>query len=231
MSRMWKRTIKIVTSILCIVLVITLGYFGYNIPVVINTVFASPDTQYAWINAVPKWTDDANYAWINAVPYILLEAGTVTPAIVNAPATWTINGITGSGTISPNTTYYSNPGGDTVAPTSANVTDGECRFTITNSSTMVIDLTVNFPDHTGGDASTNNNTGNNTATQFGAYSYFSGLPLANKVIAKNSGSAVAYSGLPATTNIKWGLEYKGQSNIWGSSNNMTSIVTITATAH
>lgn len=158
---------------------------------------------------------------------------TATPAFIsisNAPSTWTINGITGSGVIAPNTTYYSNPGGDTVSPTVGGATDGECRFTITNTSTVAINLTVLFPHHTGGDASTNSDAGTNGATSFGAKTYFTGQASAAWVVAKNTGSAVGKSALGAGVGIKWGLIYISQSNAWGSGTNMTSTVNITATA-
>lgn len=158
---------------------------------------------------------------------------TATPAFIsisNAPGDWTIGGITGTGKITPDTIYYSNPLGDTVAP-SATVVDGECRFTITNTSTIAIDLTVNFPNHTGGDASQNSNLGTNDTTKFGAYSYFSGKLFSAKVIAQASGSAEAYDNLAAATGIKWGLMYESQSDEWTSGTAMTSTVTISASAH
>jgi len=163
---------------------------------------------------------------------------TATPAyisITNAPGTWTINGILGSGVIETDTLYYSNPGGDTTSPTVTGATDGECRFLITNASTVAIDLTVVFPDHIGGDASTNSNTGSNGATSFGARTYFSGQASGAWVIAKNAGSAVGYDGLGATTDIRWGLIYESQTNAWTSGTAMTNTVaglnpvTITAT--
>lgn len=157
---------------------------------------------------------------------------TATPefiGIANAPGTWDINGITGSGYIVVDTVYWSNPLGDTTTPT-ATVVDGECRFTITNTSTVDIDLTVNFPDHTGGDASANSDLGTNSATEFGAYSYFSGELLSSKVIAKSTGSDVALDALTALTNVKWGIEYESQTNAWTTGTAMTSTVNIAATA-
>lgn len=157
---------------------------------------------------------------------------TATPeyiAITNAPATWTVNGLTGNSVIVVSTTYYSNPVGDTTVPTST-VVDGDCRFTVTNTSSVAIDLTVNFPDHTGGDASSNSDTGSGAATSFGAYTYFSGETFASKVIAKDTGSDVALDALGATTDILWGIEYDSQDNAWTSGTAMTSTVTITATA-
>lgn len=148
--------------------------------------------------------------------------------ISNTPSTWTINGITGSGKISEDTVYYSNPLGDTTVPT-ATVVDGECQFTVTNTSTVATDITVNFPDHSGGDASTNSNTGANGASSFGAYSYYSGMTYASKVVAKASASDVLKDGLAATTDIKWGIEYESQSDAWSSGTTMSSTVTITAT--
>lgn len=158
---------------------------------------------------------------------------TATPeyiAITNAPTTWTINGISGSGVIQTSTTYYSNPLGDTTSPTVTGVVDGECRFTITNTSSVAIDLTVLFPHHTGGDASTNGDTGAAGTTTFGAKSYFTGQLEAGWVIAKNSGSTVGKNALAATTNIKWGLIYASQTNAWTSGSAMSSTVNIAATA-
>lgn len=171
--------------------------------------------------AVPAMADTSQNVTVTATPSYV--------SIANSPGTWTINGITGGGTILPNTTYYSNPLGDTTSP-SATVVDGECRFTVTNTSTVATNIVVNFPNHSGGDASTNSNTGSNGATSFGAYAYYSGMTYANKVIAKATGSDNLITGQAATTDFKWGLEYTSQSDAWTSSTSMTSTVTITATA-
>jgi len=166
---------------------------------------------------------------------VLVTATPAFIAIANDPGTWVMNDIVGDGispkgTIAKDTTYYSNPLGDNLTPSDP-VVDGECRFTITNSSTVDIDLTVNFPDMAGGDASTNSNLGTNDTTKFGAYSYFSGENYSTqKTIAKASASVKAYENLVATTPIKWGLAYESQSNDWTSGDNMTSTATIIATA-
>jgi len=160
---------------------------------------------------------------------------TATPAfiaIANAPGAWTSNDVadaTGK-SIAIDTIYYSNPLGDTTIPSDP-VVDGECRFTITNTSSIITDLTVNFPNHAGGDASTNSDLGTNDTTKFGAYSYCTGMTYSTgKVIAKTAASDPMKEDLAATTNIKWGLAYESQSNAWTSGTNMTSTVTITATA-
>lgn len=158
---------------------------------------------------------------------------TGTPAYIEITTnvnTWTINGITGSGYMSNNTTYYSNPGGDTVAP-SATVVDGECRFDTTNGGNIAIDLSVNIPDFTGGDASTNSNLGTNDTTKFGAYTYVSGVAFASKVIAKASGSSVSISNLAAAADKYWGIMLTTQSNAWTSATAMSSSCTISAVAH
>ena len=161
---------------------------------------------------------------------------TATPAfigIANAPGDWDINDLVGVGVkgfIAPDTVYYSNPLGDCTVP-SDDVVDGECRFTITNTSTIVTDLTVNFPNHAGGDASTNSDLGTNDTTKFGAYSYCTGMTYSTgKVIAKTAASDAMKEDLGATTNIKWGLTYESQSDAWTAGTAMTSTVVITATA-
>lgn len=158
---------------------------------------------------------------------------TATPAfigIANDPSTWTLNGITGSGKIAPDTVYYANPLGDTTTP-SATVIDGECRFTITNSSTVATDLTVNCSDFSGGDANmTNSNDGSNGASSYGAYSWYSGMTYSSKVVMKTSASSVMKDGLAATTNIKWGAEIETQTGAWAGGSASTATMTITATA-
>ena len=148
-------------------------------------------------------------------------------AITNTPGTWTING---SGFMLPNTTYYSNPLGETTLPSDP-VVDGECRFTVTNaSSTVPLDLTVNFGHFTGGDAMQNSNSGNSGANAFGAYSYCSGMTYSSgKVIAKTTGSGLMKTNWTSST-LKWGLTIKTQSGDWTTGATQTATVTITATA-
>ena len=157
---------------------------------------------------------------------------TATPsyiAIANAPSTWTVNGITGGGKIAPATEYWSNPLGDTTTPSDP-VVDGECRFTITNTSNVITDLTVNFIHFTGGDAMQNSGTGSGGVGTFGAYSYCTGMTYSTgKVIADNTGSGPMKEDLATTTNIKWGVSCDTQTDAWTSGNAMTSTVTITAT--
>ena len=163
---------------------------------------------------------------------------TATPAYItigNSPGSWTINdivgdGVTPKGTIGVNTQYHSNPLGDATQPSDP-VVDGECQFTISNNSTIATNIVVNFPNHAGGDASTNSDTGANGATSFGAYTYASGDNwTTEKVVCKASDSENMTAGLAADADIKWGISYESQSDAWTSGDSMTSTVTITATA-
>ena len=174
-----------------------------------------------WGGVIPVGAATSQNVTVDATPAFI--------GIANAPGTWTANGITGGGFVAPDTVYYANPLGDTTAP-SATVVDAECRFTITNTSTVAIDLTVNIPDFTSGDAIANSDLGTNSATEFGAYSWYSGMTYSSKVIAKNTGSDVMYDGLAATTDIKWGAEIEFQTNAWSTGTAMSSTMTITAVA-
>lgn len=152
--------------------------------------------------------------------------------IANSASTWTINSEnSGPGKIFPSTTYYANPLGGTTSPTSGGAEDGECDWTITNTSTIATDLTVTWSDMTSGDAMTNANSASAGATSFGAKSYFSGQASGAWVVAKSSGSSVGYSNLAATTDKKWGLVISTQTSAWASSSSMSSTVTVTASAH
>lgn len=157
-------------------------------------------------------------------------------SITNAPSDWTPNdivgdGVTPKGTMGPNKTYYSNPLGDATSPTVGGALDTECRFTITNASSVATNLTVLFPHHTGGDASQNSDDGNPTTVKFGARTYFSGQASGAWVVAKNTGSSIGRSDLGAATHIKWGLIYKSQTDAWTSGTSMASTVVITATIY
>jgi hypothetical protein len=148
-------------------------------------------------------------------------------------ATITLNGLTGSGLVAPNTVYYTNPLGDTTPP-SATVLNTECYFTITNSSTVATDLTGNLSDFSGGDnSSTNSNDGSNDGATYGAYAYYSGQTFSGKVLLKSTGSATGNfsSDLAATTNIKIGFQVETQTTAWAGGDADTATLTITATAH
>ncbi len=174
------------------------------------------------VSALPVFADTSANVTVTATPSFI--------GISNAPGTWDINGIVGSGKIAPSTTYWSNPLGDTTSPTVGGAVDGECRFTLTNTSTVAIDLTITFPNHAGGDASTNSNTDTPGANAFGARSYFTGQATAAWALAKAAAPVVGYDALAATTNIKWGLKYQSQTGAWTSGTAMTSTVNIAATA-
>lgn len=151
-------------------------------------------------------------------------------AITNTGGNWTTGNLTGDGYIEPNTTYYSNPGGDTIAP-SATVVDGECKWTVADTSSVIIVLKVTMSNFSGGgDNMTNSNAGTNGATSYGAYAWYSGMTYTNKVIIKASGSDALFTGAAAGDgDIKWGAEIKTQSNPWTSGATSTATMTIAAT--
>lgn len=159
---------------------------------------------------------------------------TATPAYIaltNAPDAWTLNGLTGTGTVANNTVYWSNPLGDTTSPSST-VLATECAFTITNTSTVTTDVYINIADFSGGSAaSTNSNDGTNTGTTFGAYTYCTGMAIASKVLCKTSGSAVTKASLAPTTDLKWGMWIKTQATAWTGGTSSNSVVTISLAAH
>ena len=158
---------------------------------------------------------------------------TATPSFVgisNSPSDWTLNSITGDSIIDSNITYYANPGGDTTAP-SATVVDGECYFTLSNTSSEATNVSIDINDFTGGsDPMVNSNSGTNGAGTFGAYAWYSGMTYSSKVIAKTTNSDVLRSSLPANTDLKWGMEITTQSDAWTGGTSSTATITITVTA-
>lgn len=147
----------------------------------------------------------------------------------SAPTTWTLNDITGDGYIAVDTIYYANPLGDRTTP-STTVVDGECQFTWTNDSTVDIDITVNCGSFTGGDATmTNSGTGANGATTYGAYSWYSGLTYASKVVVGSSGSGTLYTTVTPGEDKKWGAEIETRTDAWAGGSASTATMVITAT--
>ena len=173
-------------------------------------------------------------------PMAALAATTATITVTNTPqfiaitidhTTWTVNGLTGNSHVLVSTAYYSNPLGDTVAP-STTVLDTECYFTLTNTANVATDITFNWSDMSAGsDNSTNGNTGTAGATSFGAYSYVSGVAIASKVLCKSSASGIAITNLGATTNKKFGFLINEQTNAWSGATGATSTITGTSVAH
>ena len=162
---------------------------------------------------------------------------TAVPAVVSFTATpdWTINGIAGSGSIWPNTTYYANNAGDRTPP-DATVADDDCYFTFTNAGAVPIAITCDMSDFSGG---TNNMTNGelgytlNGATAFGASGYASGDTWPGMaVIFMKTGSALfiaslGENGAPDDT-IMWGVALITQQNDFTDVAPSTSTITCTA---
>ena len=178
----------------------------------------------AVLPAMPAFALTTTTVYVNATPYFL--------SFTIAPNNWGVNQTTGTPpAITPNTIYYSNPLGEMKVPSDP-VVDGECWFTITNTSTVATDVTLNWADFTGGDAMTNSNTGAAGATSFGGRAYFSGKTYSTQnTVVKTAASGIAYSNLGPTTNIKFGLTLWTQTNAWASSSNTSSLVTVTMSGH
>ena len=96
---------------------------------------------------------------------------------------------------------------------------------------MAIDVTFTASNMSGGDASTNGNTGTAGATSYGAYTYVSGVLFASKVLCKSSGSGVGITNLGASATKYWGLQLNEQTNAWTTVTPATFTVTATAAAH
>ena len=162
---------------------------------------------------------------------------TGTPAYISitiAPTTYTINSDTGgnSGMLI-NTTYYSNPLGGTTSPSTI-VVDGECDFTISNTSSVAADYTGNMSDGSGGsNAMTNVNGATPGASSYAAYAYYSGETFTSKVLLKSSGSTLGNfkSNVTAAASLKVGFQFATQTAAWSGGTGSTYTLTITATVH
>jgi hypothetical protein len=179
----------------------------------------------ALIPTVPVYADTYQDVTVTATPAYI--------SITNGQATWTINGITGSGVIETSTTYYSNPLGDTTPPTATVDTD-EGYFPITNDSTIDIDIVVDMEDFSGGDADmTNGETGSAGATSYGAYSWYEGCTYADdKVIVKKNGtgSDTLWQSSSPGDDIDLGVTISTQTDAWAGGGSSTATLKFSASA-
>ncbi len=164
---------------------------------------------------------------------------TATPsyiAIANTPGTWTINGVKGDAMILTDTIYYAigaAKASDVTAP-GETVVAADCRFGLTDTSSVNITLKVTMEDFAGGSANmANSEDGSNGATNYGAYSYYEGMTYADKKVVKevaNIGTTTAmYTSTAAGgADIAWAIQVETQTDAWAGSTPSTSTLTITA---
>ena len=82
--------------------------------------------------------------------------------------------------------YYTNPLGETTDPSDP-VVDAECTNTLTNNSSVAINVTLEWPDMTGtGDPWVNSDDGSNGSMIFGAKAQASGANWSTAIVAKES---------------------------------------------
>lgn len=143
--------------------------------------------------------------------------------------TWTIGGLTGAGVIDPSTTYFSNPLGDTTSPSST-VVDGECRFSMTNTSSVHTNIKMHWHNFSGGDANMTNGSGTPGATAFAGFAYISGALYSAKVTVNATDVEVIHD-LGETTNKKFGLTIQTQTDAWTGGASSTATMTVSAEAH
>jgi hypothetical protein len=157
-------------------------------------------------------------------------------AVENTPGTWTMNGVKGDGFLSLDTIYYAigaTGTSDITAPVTT-VTDADCRFSLTDTSSVNITLKVTMEDFTGGGANmANSEDGSNGAATYGAYSYYSGMTYADKKVVKevaNIGTTTAMytSTTPGGADIKWAVQVETQTGDWASGTASTATLTVTA---
>jgi hypothetical protein len=161
--------------------------------------------------------------------------------ITNTGGGWTLNGyatVPGDGYCVPSTSYYSNKGGDTIAP-SATVVQAECGFHISaDGSNVPLKLFVTMTDFAGGGANMTNGAGTAGVGAYAAWCYTYGTGSnantfpGGKIIvptAINTGTPV-YTGTVAgdATALYWGVMLTTQSGDFSSGSSSTATLTITA---
>lgn len=179
--------------------------------------------------AVPAMAGNTQSVTVTATPSFV--------SIANTPGTWTMNGVKGDGLIDIDTIYYAIGAAgtsDTTAPVTT-VADADCRFTLTDTSSVNITLKVTMEDFaSGSDPMLNAESADNGEGTYSAYSYYSGLAYpSGKVLVKevaNIGTTgVLYtSTTPGGADIKWAAQVETQTDVWTGGTSSTATLTITA---
>jgi hypothetical protein len=194
----------------------TVKILGF-IAIDVGTAYASPATQFSWVNAVPVTTDDVHFEWINGRPYIYMNTtASDTYDFTNDPTTKSF------GVVAVSTTYYAKGS----APSNP-VVDGDCTYTLTSTGSAASDIDIHGHNSTGG----------------GGMTLVSGAPGANqfRVTAYKSGdNTTAYvvttsdqefkDNLAASGHFHWDFSFETGSS-FTEVEPQTTTLTLTARAH
>lgn len=157
-----------------------------------NTTAGFSTTTWRYFYADNCYNDGAsgNRRMTAYIENIDLNEGGATPDISNTPATYSF------GVVNASSTYYAAGS----APSNP-VEDGDCTFTITNSSGAAVDLTIEADNWTGGDGWTL--TGSSPGSgQVRMIAYYSGQNPASGVTLTTSPQSF-YSSLADSSTLKW----------------------------
>lgn len=144
---------------------------------------------------------------------------------------WTLNGISGSGLLAINTTYYSKASGAETTTFSDPVTDAECWHTVTNDSSVNITLKADMSNFTGGTDPMTNGNGTAGANAFAAWVCESGVNWSTeKVVMNTTGSGTFWTSTTAGDDIKVGFGVQTQTGDWTGGGSQTSTITLTGAA-
>jgi hypothetical protein len=146
---------------------------------------------------------------------MVMVAYTPIPAVSNDPSSKAF------GTVTDSTTYYAK-GTEPHNP----VVDDDCTFTITNSSSVAIDLAISATNFTGGVGWTLGVPAQNVARMT---AYYSGQNPASGVVLTTSGQAF-YSNLATSATKKWDFKLETPT-AFTDGVAKTSTITLTATVH
>lgn len=164
---------------------------------------------------------------------------TATPSyisIANTPNTWTLNGVKGDGLIDIDDIYYAIGAAGTADTTGPGETvlAADCRFALTDTSSVNITLKVTMEDFSGGsDPMANAESADNGEGTYSAYSYYVGMTYTDKKLVKevaNIGDVTAMytSTTPGGADIGWAVQVETQTDAWSGGTSSTATLTITA---
>lgn len=172
----------------------------------------------------------------------VLAADTATVTVTAVPSyidisidntAWTLNGISGSGALDINTTYYSQASGDETTTFGDPVTAVSAWHSVTNSSGINITLKSDMSNFANGTVPMTNGNGTAGANAFAAWvCEADGVAdwSTDKVVMQTSGSTIFWTSSSAGDDIKVGFGVQTQTGAWTDATSQESTITLTGVA-
>ena len=143
---------------------------------------------------------------------------------------WTLNGISGSGALAINTTYYSQKTQSETTVFGDPVLIANCQNLVTNSSGINITLKADMSNFANGTVPMTNGNGTAGANAFAAWVCAAGSNWSAAEVMQTSGSTIFWTSSSAGDDIDVAFGVQTQTGAWTDATSQESTITLTGVA-